>query len=181
MELRWNSGDRLESRARQIAECTIEVAKMSMRGVAFLRREVFWLRRGVVVAAVLMLCGMPAIARDGGPRQAAEDAQEASERAAALQQLDRQVQRPSERPGSRTAKPFFHPRPGKFASARRVEIRENTPHASIFYTTDGTQPTTSSTRYTGPILVSSTIQLKALAQSPHHAPSKVKVGSYVIK
>jgi hypothetical protein len=152
---------------------------MSTRDVASVRHEAFWLRRGVMLAAVLMLSGLPALAQDGG--QAAEDAQEASARAAALQQLDSQVPRPPEQPGSRTAKPFFHPRPGKFASARRVEIRENTRHSSIFYTTDGTQPTTSSTRYTGPILVSSTVQLKALAQSPHHAPSKVKAGRYVIK
>jgi hypothetical protein len=50
-----------------------------------------------------------------------------------------------------------------------LEITSATDGASIFYTTDGTEPTIESTEYTGPITISETTTVKAIA---------VKEGSY---
>ena len=81
----------------------------------------------------------------------------------------------------RADKPQFYPSSGKFTGATSVTIKDSAPKASIFYTLDGTEPTTSSSLYTGPVLVSSTSQLKAIARSPIYSPSKVATAKYVIK
>lgn len=88
---------------------------------------------------------------------------------------------PRPRGYGRADKPQFYPSSGKFTGATSVTIKDSAPKASIFYTLDGTQPTPSSTPYTGPILVSSTSRLKAIAQSPIYTPSKVASAKYVIK
>ena len=88
---------------------------------------------------------------------------------------------PVQLPPARADKPNFYPAPGKFASAVRIAIQDSTPKASIFYTLDGTEPTTSSIPYTGPILVSSTGRIRAMARSPTYSPSKVASAKYVIK
>lgn len=50
-----------------------------------------------------------------------------------------------------------------FAEATEVELRSATPGARIFYTLDGSKPTTGSTLYTGPIRLANTATLKAIA------------------
>jgi hypothetical protein len=116
--------------------------------------------------------------------QAAQQANQAAMQAA--QQAAQQASpppapfpRPS--PYGRADKPHFSPASGKFASGVRVSIQDSAPKASIFYTLDGTEPTTSSTPYTRPVLVSSTTQLRAIARSPIYSPSKVASAKYVIK
>jgi hypothetical protein len=52
---------------------------------------------------------------------------------------------------------------GLFTGSTPVSLGTPTPGAEIFYTTDGTDPTPSSQRYTGPIVISSTLTLKARA------------------
>jgi hypothetical protein len=81
----------------------------------------------------------------------------------------------------RADKPHFYPAARKFASATLVSIQDNVPKATIFYTLDGTAPTTSSHPYTGPILIRSTTRLKAIARSPILSPSRVARAKYVIK
>ena len=59
--------------------------------------------------------------------------------------------------------PTFSPAAGTYTSAQSVSISDATSGATIYYTTNGTTPTTSSTEYTGPITVSSTETLQAIA------------------
>jgi len=61
------------------------------------------------------------------------------------------------------AAPVFSPASGAYHTAQTVTITEATPGATIYYTTDGTRPTTSSARYTGPIAVGASAGFHALA------------------
>ena len=62
------------------------------------------------------------------------------------------------------AAPTFSPAGGTYSSAQSVEISCETVGAAIYYTTDDTEPlVTNGTRYTGPITISSTTTLKAIA------------------
>ncbi len=62
------------------------------------------------------------------------------------------------------AAPVFSPSDGMFTSSSiSVTISCSTAGATIYYTRNGTTPTTSSTKYTGPVVVSSTTQFKAIA------------------
>ncbi len=49
--------------------------------------------------------------------------------------------------------PTFSPPAGTYTSAQSVAISDVTSNATIYYTTNGTAPTASSTKYTGPITV----------------------------
>ena len=61
------------------------------------------------------------------------------------------------------ATPTFTPAAGTYTSAQNVKINCATEGATIYYTTDGTEPTTSSTEYTAAITVSETATIKVLA------------------
>lgn len=76
--------------------------------------------------------------------------------------------------------PTFSPAAGTYTSAQTVSILDATSGATIYYTTDGTTPTTSSTVYSGPITVSSSETLKAIAVKNGYANSMVGIASYVI-
>ncbi len=59
--------------------------------------------------------------------------------------------------------PTFSVAEGDYFTAQNVAISCTTSGAVIYYTTDGTDPTAQSTRYTGPITLSTTTTLKAIA------------------
>lgn len=61
------------------------------------------------------------------------------------------------------ATPVISPGTGLYASTQSVTISSTTPGVSIYYTTNGTTPTTSSTLYIGAFNVSATATVKALA------------------
>ena len=61
------------------------------------------------------------------------------------------------------AAPTFDPAEGEYSEAQEVTITSATEGASIYYTLDGSDPTTSSTAYTGPVTISTTTTLKAIA------------------
>jgi hypothetical protein len=61
-----------------------------------------------------------------------------------------------------------------------VNISDSTNGATIYYTTDGTTPTTSSPVYSGAILVSATQTLEAIATASGFSQSALAVASYTI-
>lgn len=59
--------------------------------------------------------------------------------------------------------PVFSPAGGTYTSAQTVTITTATSGATIYYTINGSTPSSNSTRYTGPITVSSTTTIRAIA------------------
>ena len=77
--------------------------------------------------------------------------------------------------------PTFSPDPANtYTSAQSVTISCATSGATIYYTTDGSTPTTSSTQYTGAITVSATTTIKAFAVYSGMADSEVATATYTI-
>jgi Chitobiase/beta-hexosaminidase C-terminal domain len=158
----------------------------------------------IILPAALFLFTLSSHAQDAGAA-AAQATQQANQAAAqAAQQANDQMMRDAQQANQqamqnaqqaamnspatpqphgygRADKPKFYPSSGKFTGATSVTIKDSAPKASIFYTLDGTEPTTSSAPYTGPVLVGSTAKLKAIARSPIYTPSKVATATYVIK
>lgn len=62
-----------------------------------------------------------------------------------------------------TATPAFSLTAGTYTGTQTVAISDSTSGSTIYYTTNGATPTTSSTKYTGSITVSTTESLKAIA------------------
>ena len=79
-----------------------------------------------------------------------------------------------------TAVPVFSPASGAYPTAQTVSISDSTSEAKIYYTTDGTTPTTSSTPYTTQISVASTETLRAIAIAPNYGPSSIASEAYQI-
>ena len=78
------------------------------------------------------------------------------------------------------ATPVFSPVAGTYSSTQSVIITDSTPGATIYYTTNGSIPTTSSTRYTGAITVSATETIKAIATASGYSQSAVATAAYTI-
>jgi hypothetical protein len=78
------------------------------------------------------------------------------------------------------AAPVISPMGGKFTTAQMVTITDTTPGAVIYYTTNGTVPSASSTKYTGSITVSATETIEAIATAPGFDPSPVVSVSFTI-
>ncbi len=76
--------------------------------------------------------------------------------------------------------PTFSPSSGTYNSPQTVTLADSTPGAEIFYTTDGTAPTTSSARYSAPLQVSVTTTIKAIAAASGYFNSAVVSATYVI-
>jgi hypothetical protein len=85
--------------------------------------------------------------------------------------------------GPPTATPVFSPKAGRYSAAQPVTISDLVPGATIYYTTDGTTPTTSSLVFTSgnPITVSSTETLKADAVAPGYVRSAAASAIYTIE
>jgi hypothetical protein len=77
------------------------------------------------------------------------------------------------------AAPQFSLLVGDYPAAQPVAITDASPGAAIFYTTDGSDPTIYSTVYTGPITISSTVKLKAIAGGIY-LPSGISEAVYTI-
>src|SRR6185503_16461140 len=67
------------------------------------------------------------------------------------------------RTGVAVTAPLASPSGGLFTDSVAVTLATPTPGAQIFYTTDGTEPTTSSSLCSGPLTLTSTVVLKAKA------------------
>ena len=77
------------------------------------------------------------------------------------------------------ASPSFSLAEGLYSGAQTVTITSATTGANIYYTTDGTNPTTASTPYTTPITINTSTTLKAIAVVGSDI-STVTTASYVI-
>jgi hypothetical protein len=78
------------------------------------------------------------------------------------------------------AMPTFSAAGGAYTTTQTVTISDATAGATIYYTINGTTPTTSSTKYTGAISVKSTETLKAIAIASGHTASGVASATYAI-
>jgi endo-1,4-beta-D-glucanase Y len=83
--------------------------------------------------------------------------------------------------GGTVATPAFNPPGGTYTSAQSVAITSTTPGASIRYTLDGTIPnSTTGTLYTGPVALSATATLRAIAYASGLTDSAVAASTYTI-
>src|SRR5260221_5796960 len=82
----------------------------------------------------------------------------------------------------RAATPTFTPAGGTYILNLTVTISDATPGATIYYTTDGSTPTTSSSVYTGSIVLLplTTTTIKAIAVAPGLSQSTVASATYVV-
>ncbi len=117
-------------------------------------------------------------------QQAAQQAMEASQRAneeftRTMMQNQSQAQ---SQPGCciGALPPKFSVKSGQFTGPVTVRLTDGTRGVYIYYTTDGWTPTTSSTRYRGPIVIDSTTTLNAIAVAPDGSRSVQASAQYVI-
>ncbi|MDY6302446.1 MAG: chitobiase/beta-hexosaminidase C-terminal domain-containing protein [Bacteroidales bacterium] len=78
------------------------------------------------------------------------------------------------------ATPTFNPGEGTYTEAQNVSISCATSGATIYYTTDGTTPTTSSAVYSSAITVNETTTIKAIAVASGYDNSAVAEATYTI-
>lgn len=84
------------------------------------------------------------------------------------------------------ATPTFSPAAGTYSLNQTVFISDATPTATIYFTTDGSAPTTNSTMYSGPIVISSSgtffsETIEAIAVASGYSSSTMISASYSIK
>jgi uncharacterized repeat protein (TIGR02543 family) len=78
------------------------------------------------------------------------------------------------------ANPSFSPTPNTYTTAQNVTLSDTTSGVTIYYTVDGTTPTTSSSVYSAPIPVSVTTTIKAFGFKTGSTSSAIVTGLYTI-
>ncbi len=81
----------------------------------------------------------------------------------------------------KTANPTFSPTAGTYSSEQSVTISCANEGATIYYTTDGSDPTTSSAVYSGAITVSQITTIKAFAKYGEYDDSEIVSATYTIR
>jgi hypothetical protein len=81
---------------------------------------------------------------------------------------------------STVATPTFSPAPAHYPSAFYLSMSTTTPGATIYYTLNGTTPTTLSPKYVGAIVIHVTTTVKVIAVAPSMTNSAVATGVYTI-
>lgn len=82
-------------------------------------------------------------------------------------------------PAITVATPVFSPAGNTYISPQTVTISTSTAGAVIYYTTDGSTPTTSSLVYSAPLTVSKTTTLKAIAVKSGYTNSRDEYAIYI--
>jgi heme/copper-type cytochrome/quinol oxidase subunit 4 len=80
-----------------------------------------------------------------------------------------------------TAAPTFNPLAGSYAAGVQVAIGSTTANASIFYTTDGSIPTGTSTLYIGPVTATATTTFNAVAIANGFLQSALSTATFTIQ
>lgn len=150
------------------------------------------------VGAIFLFCAVRVQAQDAGLQavQMADQANQLAQMAAqqalqtqmAMQQELQNAQQMNETVAQGAsqaicciAKPQFSIKAGTYPATITLRMTAASRGSIIYYTTDGWTPTALSTRYTGPITVSSTTNLQAIAVSPNQLRSPVVSAMYVIR
>ncbi len=81
---------------------------------------------------------------------------------------------------TQAAAPTFSPAAGTFSTAQSITLSSTTPSAVIYYTLDGSTPTTSSPVYAATISIAATATLKAIAVASGYTTSAVASAAYTI-
>lgn len=76
------------------------------------------------------------------------------------------------------ATPTISPNGGTFSTAQSVTMASTTPSAQIYYTLDGSTPTTASTQYSGPITIGADTTVKAIATAAGYSQSSVSTATF---
>jgi hypothetical protein len=79
-----------------------------------------------------------------------------------------------------TATPVFSVASGTYTTVQNITLSDATSGAKIYFTTDGSTPTTSSTLYTGAIAVNGSMTLKAVALASGYSLSGTASATYTI-
>jgi serine/threonine protein kinase len=79
---------------------------------------------------------------------------------------------------SQVAAPVFDPPSGSLKKTQRISITDSTPGTTIYYTMDGSQPTTASQRYIAPVPVAPGTSLQAIAIENGYGNSPVSSADY---
>jgi hypothetical protein len=86
----------------------------------------------------------------------------------------------SETISAAAATPIISPAAGTYTTPQSITITDSTTGSTIYYTTDGTTPTTASTKYTAAITVSKTETIQAIAVAAGYNNSAVASATYNI-
>ena len=79
-----------------------------------------------------------------------------------------------------TATPTITPDGGEFSESVAVSLATTTPGATIFYTTDGSTPSVSSTAYMGPFTLSTDATVSAFAVAVGYTDSAVVIADFTL-
>lgn len=69
---------------------------------------------------------------------------------------------------------------GVYNNNQTVSISESAPGATIYYTLNGSTPTTTSPKYTSPITINNSVTLNAIAVEPGYNPTAVASATYTL-
>jgi len=78
-------------------------------------------------------------------------------------------------------KPYCSRGGGLYSSIQYITLLDNAPGATIYYTTDGSTPTTSSQKFTTYLTIAQTETVKAIATAPGYSVSPVASTTYTIQ
>ena len=83
--------------------------------------------------------------------------------------------------GPVAATPVFTPGTGTYTSTQSVTIADGTAGSTIYYTIDGSAPSSASSQYTGPVSVATNHTLQAIATAPGYLQSAVASATYTFQ
>ena len=146
---------------------------------------------------LLVLSGSFAVAQDAGmqaaqmaaqaSQQAMQDAQMANQQAMqASQQAMQNAQQAAQNADSgmtgmpMAATPKLSAKSGTYPASITLRMKDKTRGAVMYYTTDDWTPTAQSTRYVGPIHITSTTHLQVIAIAPYFIRSQIATASYIL-